>query len=720
MKKILLTLTLAAVVATATAIPAKPGLWKTIKLQDGTEIRAQLCGDEHAHYWMTADGQKFTESANEVFTPISAEQLAKRAKVRRPQQAASRLLSPKKVTMGERTNYLGQKKGIVILAQFTDVKFQSGNNLAKYKRIMNEEGYSEGSFKGSVADYFKAQSAKQFELNFDVVGPYTMSQKQSYYGKNDSYGNDMNAEQMIKEACEQADSEVNFADYDWDGDGEVDQVFVLYAGKGEADGGSANTIWPHMYTLYEGTGSMAEFDNVLINTYACSNEIDANNKIEGIGCFCHEFSHCMGFPDFYDTSYSGWFGMGNFDLMCSGSYNGGTFIPAGYTAHEKMMCGWQEPIVLSDSNVVVNDLKPMSEHGNTYIIYNDAHPDEYFMIENRQKTGWDAGYPAKGLMVTHVDFDKTIWEYNIPNTKVDTSSDYYKYYNFPLNDHQRMTFMHANNNVSDNNVSTALYPYGKRDSLSATSSPALTLYNKNSEGKKTVKWAILNIKQNSDGSMSFKYRSPENKEGDTPVDPVDPDTLQGEYIFYESFDQCNGKGGNDGLWSGSIANATFTPDNEGWTSLTNTMYGANQCAKFGNSKSEGITITPSFTINGTATLTFKAGIWNAKNDGTELQVEADNATITPSVFTISKGDWTDCTATIQGTGSIRVTFTPSLRFFLDEVKVVNAGTTAIQTVEPTTTFSTRIYSLDGRYVGTDRNALPRGIYIIGGKKFVQK
>lgn len=734
MKKLLLTLSLVAVTAVVMAIPAKPGLWKTIRLEDGTEVRARLAGDEHAHFWITADGRKFVENDNEVFTPVSDEVLAERAKLRRSKLTASRLMSPKKVTMGDRTHYTGKKKGIVILAQFTNVKFQSANNLAKYKRIMNEEGYSEGSFRGSVADYFKAQSANQFELDFDVVGPYTMSQKQSYYGQNDKDGNDMHAEEMIKEACQQADNEVNFADYDWDGDGEVDQVFVLYAGTGEADGGSTNTIWPHMYTLEEGTGSKAKFDGVNVNTYACSNEIDTSKKIEGIGCFCHEFSHCMGFPDFYDTEYNGWFGMSDFDLMCSGSYNGNTFIPAGYTAHEKMMCGWQEPIVLSDSNVVVNNLKPMSEHGNTYIIYNDAHPDEYFMIENRQKTGWDAGYPAKGLMITHVDFDKTIWEYNIPNTKVTTSSDYYKYYNYPLNDHQRMTIMHADNDddskywnsyggyYTKTTLTNDLYPYGNRDSLSAKSTPAITLYNNNSEGTKTVKWAILNIKQNSDGTMSFTYRSPKSSGDDTPVnpDPVEPDTLKGDYIFYESFDKCNGTGGNDGQWSGSIATKTLTDaDNDGWTNPSDKMFSGYQCAKFGTSSITGFATTPAFTVNGTATLTFKAGAWNASKDGTTLQVAADNATITPSVFTISKGSWTDCTATIKGTGTVRVTFTPGLRFFLDEVKVVGDTTTAIQTVKSATTFSNRIYTLDGRYVGTDSSVLPRGIYVINGRKFIK-
>lgn len=727
MKKLLLTLSLAIMMATgALAIPAKPGLWQTLKLKNGTEVKARLCGDEHVHFWMTEDGQRLMQSSD-TYVSVTQQQLQQRAMNRRTSKAASRLLSPrKKVSMGDRTHYFGTKKGIVILAQFTDVKFKTANNLAKYKRIMNEEGYSEGSFRGSVSDYFKDQSAGQFELDFDVVGPYTMKNNQSYYGKNDSQGNDMNAEQMIKEACQQADSEVNFADYDWDGDGEVDQVFVLYAGKGEADGGATTTIWPHMYTLEEGTGSKLTLDGVTINTYACSNEITPSGTIEGIGCFCHEFSHCMGFPDFYDTSYSGWFGMGDFDLMCAGSYNGNTFCPAGYTAHEKMMCGWQEPIVLSTNDTTINNLQPMSKHGATFIIYNDAHTDEYFMIENRQKNGWDAGYPDNGLMITHTDFDKTIWQYNCPNTMI-TKNSYEYMYGYPLNDHQRFTIVHADNDDDSQYWSTYggyytktteendLFPYNTRNSLSATTTPVAKWYNNGSDGTTSVKWSITDIKQNSDGTMSFKYKAPESE---SPGDDPDSVTPTGDYLFYESFNQCTGTGGNDGLWSGSIATATFKADNEGWTALSNKMNGGNACAKFGTATVVGQATTPAFTINGQATLKFKAGAWNSTKDGTTLIVEAEGATITPATFNIEKGNWTNCEATLTGTGTVKVIFTPVQRFFLDEVMVTNTGTTNIQTIKKVT-LPAGIYTLDGRYMGTDRNALPRGIYIVNGRKYIK-
>ncbi len=701
------------------AVPAKRGIWKTLKLQDGTEVRAMLCGDEHVHYWMTDDGQRYVKQAGEVFSPITTAEISKRAMARRAslKNMSQRLRSPRKVEIGNRTHYEGMKKGLVIMAQFTDVKFQSANNLAKYKRILNEEGYSEGSFRGSVSDYFKAQSDNKFELNFDVVGPYTMSREHSYYGANDENGNDKHAEEMIKEACEQADSEVNFADYDWDGDGEVDQVFVVYAGKGEADGGASNTIWPHMYDLENGLGAKLTLDGTKVNTYACSNEVDINNNIEGIGCFCHEFSHCMGFPDFYDTSYSGWFGMGDFDLMCGGSYNGNTFCPAGYTAHEKMMCGWQEPIVLSKDTVVTN-MKSMAEHGETFIIYNDAYPDEYYMLENRQKTGWDAFYPAKGLMITHVDFDKNIWCWNCPNTKITSNSEEHTKYGYPVNDHQRLTIVHADNDddskywvssegyYTKDTESTDLYPYGNLDSLTSTSKPAAKLYNKNSKGKKTVDWSILNIKQNSNGTMSFTYRA------------TNPNVQSGNELFYESFDQCDGTGGNDDLWNGQgTAAAAFNPDNDGW--IADSKAGANQCAKFGSGKKVGTVTTPTISLTNQAVLTFKAAPWSG--DATSLKLSATGATVTfdQTELTMTDGEWKTFTVNMTGSGDAKIVFTPGKRFFLDEVLVVDPNATAINTINTNKVTTTRIYTIDGRYVGTDPNQLPRGLYVVNGKKIVK-
>jgi len=741
MKRLFLSISFVLTALAVAAIPAKHGLWQTLTLADGTEVRAQLVGDEHLHFWQAEDGRRYVINDDGTARTADMEQMRARARARRSSNtAASRMRAPRKVSIGERTNYTGKKKGIVILMQFTDMKFKAANNREKYYDILNKENYSEGSFRGSVADYFKAQSNGIFELQFDVAGPYTAKNKYSYYGANDSQGNDMRPDELIVEAVKAADSEVNFSDYDWDGDGEADQVFVVYAGKGEATSGQENTIWPHMYWLAY-TNRTVTLDGTKIDTYACSNELTSGGSIDGIGCFCHEFSHCLGYPDFYDVTYQGWFGMGQLDLMDQGSYNGNSFCPAGYTAYEKWMAGWLEPTVLAEEDVNVDNLLATSENGKAYIMYNDAHEDEFYIIENRQKTNWDSNLPAKGLMITHVDFDKEIWEQNTPNSKVtqadvlSSSGDLTK-----ANDHQRCTIFHADNDDDSKywdsyglyftkyTLSTDLYPYRSNDSLTATSSPAAKLYNKNKQGKTVMQGAILNIKQNSDKTMSFFYRAKQTTPT-APDDPVaDPDKplpARGDTLFYESFDKCASVGGNDGKWDTTIAGSSskFATDNDGWDYLA--AYAGYQCARFGNSSKLGEATTPLFAIDGEATLLFKAAEWNKDGELLKISVSSDtpdnNVTIEPSTVAMSSFEWNYYELKLNGKGNIRLTFQPVKRFLLDDVLVLKAsettGVAAVATAgrhEPAA-----IYTIDGRRASDSFDSLPHGIYIIGGKKVVK-
>lgn len=429
------------VVLSAMAVPAKPGVWRTISLTDGTQVKVQLVGDEFMHYYQSADGTRYLyDAASATYQVYSDSQFSnsRRKAVARRAKANNRRAVRRKANV---TNiFQGTKKGLIILAQFTDSKFQSGHDRALYNKIANAENYTDNGFKGSVKDYFKAQSAGQFELDFDVVGICQLKNKCSYYGGNDSYGNDLRAGEMVAEACQWAATQgVDFSKYDWDGDGEVDQVFVLYAGKGEADGGAESTIWPHEFALSTSDyGKSLSFNGVIVDTYACSAELNGRGKLDGIGTFCHEFSHCMGFPDLYDTGYSGWFGMGDYDLMCAGNYNGDGKCPAGYSAYEKHECGWltYQDVTNIEEDLNVTGLKAISEGGSAYVVKNKAHEDEYYIIENRQNTGWDAYLPSEGVMITHVDYDAYIWWNNMPNTK----GNYYdENNNVYYNDHQRLT-----------------------------------------------------------------------------------------------------------------------------------------------------------------------------------------------------------------------------------------------------------------------------------------
>lgn len=693
--------------AIASAIPVKRGLWQTITLSSGETVSAQLCGDEHNHWWQDSDGNRYVQdSATEFFVLATDTQTAS---AKRKAAKAHAKTAQKRKANADKAIFQGEKRGLIILVQFSDMSFKYSNAKALYDRIANEEGYSDHDFNGSIRDYFIAQSGGQFTLDFDVAGPVTMSKSYSYYGKNVGI-DDAHPDEMVKAACEAVDGDVDFSKYDWDGDGEVEEVFVVYAGLGEADGGSTNTIWPHMFWLSE-TNMALTLDGVKIDTYACTSELNGSNDLAGIGTFCHEFSHCMGFPDMYDTGDDGNFGMDEWDLMDYGSYNGDGYTPAGYSGYEKMVCGWTEPVELVGDTTISN-IKPLSEQGQTYIVYNQGNKNEYYILENRQQKAYDAELPGHGMLIEHIDYDEKIWDNNVVNTTDDSSCP---------NSHQRITIFHANNSESTSSSAYAAYPYNGNDSLTNTSRPAAKLYNANSDGSYYMNCAIRNITENSDGTMSFSF-------GKTASETTGSDstTLRGDTLFIETFDKCSGKGGNDGQFSNftTPSTSTFSPDNDGWTGNYNS--GGWQCGVFGTSKIAGWTKTPSFTLAGdTAVVSFQAACWNASKDNTSLQVEleADNAKLLDTnTITMTKGKFISYTLKIVGSGTAKISFTGGRRFFLDDIVVTKQATpTAIKSVMATSQKTDRrIYSLNGQFVGTDIKSLPQGIYIQNKKKIVKQ
>jgi len=705
MKRLLTILLSLVILQVALSMPAKPGTWHTITLTDGQQVTAMLCGDEHINFFRSADGNCYAfDATSRCYAPADIDALQAQAALQPNGMMRARSRRSSNREHYATDEFIGQKKGLVILVDFPDQGFQEGHDQTLYLRILNEIGFSEGRFKGSVKDYFLAQSGGRFELDFDVVGPIRMDNSYTYYGERGQKV-DEHADKMVIEACLKADPEVNFADYDWDDNGEVDQVFILYAGQGESNGGGPNTIWPHEYTLEEWQGSTLPLDGVEINTYACSNEVDSHWQIEGIGTICHEFSHCMGLPDLYDTYYAGNFGLGHWDLLSHAGWNDDGFQPAGYTSYEKMVCGWLTPIELCDEDTQIDNMRPLSEGGDAYIIYNQAEPNEYYLLENRQPTGWDASLPGRGLLVLHVDYDKEIWKWNYVNTIVDNR-------NIPgsdliYNDHQRLTIIHADNDddksywsasynyYTKQTESTDAYPYLQNDSLTDNSSPAAVLYNGNVDRHRFMNRGIHDITIQEDSSVSFRYAA--LNERIIYMDSLSanrPDTTGA--IFYESFNECLGTGGNDGIFKGnsSVASADFLPDLGGWQSLI--AGGGARCAKFGNAMHQGITITPSFELTGdTLELSFYAAPWN--KDEPELYVTASNPDIhlADNTFTMQQGQWTHFVTQIWGTGASTLTFTPDLRFFLDEVLIRRVpDDTAIRSIQ--TSFEVPVsYSLDG-------------------------
>ena len=241
-------------VMTAWAVPAQRGLWRVIHLTDGSMVRVELRGDENSHWWEDSIGNRYCSRGRtkeeggrrydtEIWEKIEEKDWSKRRNTRR-HSPSSLLLRPSSkyfstipLPMEGSGVAPSPRRGLIILASFADRSFKKEHTKELYERMANEEGFRhELGFKGSVHDYFKDQSDGQFLLDFDVVGPVPLSLDYAYYGENGADGQDLRAGEMIAEACKLAAKEVDYANYDWDGDGEVEQVVVLFAGQGEQFG----------------------------------------------------------------------------------------------------------------------------------------------------------------------------------------------------------------------------------------------------------------------------------------------------------------------------------------------------------------------------------------------------------------------------------------------------------------------------------------------------
>lgn len=707
MKRILLSISAVLAAIAIQAMPVKPGICRNITLADGTVVKAELVGDEHLTYWRTADGACYRQTPSAgVFSKVELSALQseydavvaqKAAREKAILESARTSMPVKKV---EGSKFQGKKKCLVILANFADTKFKPEHTLDLYKQIINGENYSDETlgFKGSVRDYFKAQSGGLFEIDFDVVGPVDLPKGYAGYGKNDASGRDQAAlvYPMVEDAVNLAKDQVtDWKQYDWDGDGLVEEVFVLYAGHGQAKyPQDPDLVWPHKSAI----DPMTVADGVKVSVYACSSELGATEAIDGIGAFCHEFSHCMGLKDHYDINGRG-YGTGFWDIMCFGCYNGNSFLPAEYNSYEKMFCGWKEPIVLNAEPQKIEGMKALAAGGDTYIFYNDGNENEYYMLENRQKTGWDAALPGEGLIVLHVDYSKGAWEDNQVN------------YNAAR---QRMTVIPADNTLgsTDEDKAGDAWPYQGNNSLTNYSRPACTVYNANTDGTGYMNKYLLNITQNADGTISFEYTTKSATKQDKPEGA----------LLYETFDNCSGIGGNDGIWDGdNVGLADFFPDNDGWSGTPKT--GANKCALLGNATRKANAVTPSFKISEPVVISFLAAPYTGSSDN-KLILAANygcDAVLDVTEFALVPGQWTEVKANVTGSGDAAIRFkTNDKGVFIDNVCVIPVSLAGISSATADQSPKNgEIYSIDGRYMGKSVSALRPGIYVMNGKKLVK-
>ena len=580
MKRILISAVLSLCAAMTFAIPAKKS-WKVVSQSDGTTIKVSQAGDEHLHYYITEDNVPLYKAADNrycyltiesgklhnsgVLAHESAARSAKELQVMntihdlapiarqmaaKKRSAAKRCVRPDRLPSKDDISvFKGSKKALVILAAFSDKSFSKGDDaiVKFYDEVLNQEGYSQNGAAGSVHDYFKDMSRGEFDLTFDIVGPVKVSKSATYYGgPSPIMGGTDHIGEFITEAIKKADEkcDIGWKKYDWDDDGEVEQVFVLYAGYGQATGGPTGTIWPNAWTLDEalqnsdGNGGFS-IDGVFINQYACSNELylDSGTVPMGLGVFCHEFSHCMGLPDMYDTNYGSTPTMGDWDLLAGGSYNGPHGIgwcPAGWTSYERAYAGWLELTELKAGDIIKGMTSLEEADGKAYVIYNDNHKDEYYLLENHKGMGWDKYTPENGLLIIHVDYDKDLFDNNIVNSKGEftPAEGYDRYF---TNDHPRMAPFSRVRSIQND---TYFYTYpmdaprGVVDSLTDTSKPAAELYNALADGSKLMGKPVYNIEKDDDGNISFTFMTKE-KETDAIQDIAMAEDTTGDDTVYD-------------------------------------------------------------------------------------------------------------------------------------------------------------------------------------------
>ena len=426
MKRLSILALICAITTAVWAVPARRG-GIIITQPDGSELTVYQHGDEHFHWTTNEKGEWISLDKDGFYRKVEA--------LNAEEIQARRMASPKHITY-RATPLNIAPRGLVILVNFKDLAFETskeemdsmltGQNYTRdYTYTYRGKKYNVTS-QGSARQYFEDASFGQYNLQLDVVGPVTVSKNMADYGGNNSYGSDKNPEGMIKEACELVNDSVDYTHYDNDNDGYVDFVYVIYAGYGEADGGDANTIWPHAWYLYSAAGKRCQLDGKVVDLYACGNEMDFYTKHHtGIGTFCHEFSHVLGLPDLYDTNQDQPHGqktMGSWSILDYGPYNNEGNTPPMYSAYERFFMGWLTPRLITEpEDVVLEELNSKQEAllisttDQHNLIGNDPNPTKFYLLENRQQEGWDTYLPGHGMMLTYVQYTYNKWYQNTVN-----------------------------------------------------------------------------------------------------------------------------------------------------------------------------------------------------------------------------------------------------------------------------------------------------------------
>jgi len=427
MKRIFSSLVVMTMSVALMAVPARRG-WQTRTQADGTTIEVQTIGDEFYHYTINREGKQVRE-VNGMYQVVGEAPTPAVAKARRAKGVARR----QRKDIGVTPN--AAPKGVVILVNFSNKSMQSGHTQATFDEMCNSLNCTVNGGYPSAGQYFADQSNGTYRPQFDVFGPVTLSRNVAYYGTDGSEeGDDQHATDAVVEGCRLANEQftINWADYDSDNDGYVDFVYVIYAGKGQADGGTSETIWPHNWEVSSArsygsctyTAAQCKLGGKTIENYAMSSEL-SGNSLGGIGTLCHEFGHVMGMPDFYDTNYGTNYDNNltpcDWDVMDGGAYNGDGHCPPNYSPWEKEFFGWATTINPGNEG---QNLTLYANGTQNYQPYQITTNGNYvgpttaglrYYIENRQAQGWDAPLTGHGMLIWKVNFNESKWTNNEPN-----------------------------------------------------------------------------------------------------------------------------------------------------------------------------------------------------------------------------------------------------------------------------------------------------------------
>ena len=416
--------------------------------------------------------------------------------------------------------YHGERHQLTVLVAFNDRSFKEDETatLNQWNKIFNVHNLSEAPFNGSVHDYFYAQSYGNFNLIFDLQYVQVKGDA-SKYASTDI--DDENSQYLIADIMEElAQRDIDWSLYDWNGDGFVNQLLIICAGHGMNDTSGTDLIWPHQWWMSDHQKDRQEgvYCNPItvnygdreykVDAYCALAELTKNDDYGTFGTICHEYTHCFGICDFYYgwTSY-----IGAWELMDSGNYNGDGYCPASYSAHERWLMGWLTPIELTNDTTISN-IPALSDAPQAFLIRNDGSENEYYIVENRQNTGWDAHLPSNGVIVFHIDYNAPLWL-----SLTESANNYNR---------QHYIIIPANNNKTLRKCREWAYPYKENNQLSNTSTPAAILWNDNTDGTRLMNKSLTDISV-TNGLASFNF-----SQTTTAMKPIITDAIGKSTILY--------------------------------------------------------------------------------------------------------------------------------------------------------------------------------------------